>query len=44
MKSTQEFLADLHDRQAKDERNRKKGKGHPMDRLPNKQHSQAKGN
>lgn len=46
MENTHEFVDKLHETQAKDEKNRAKGKGHPSDRLPNKQHSQRnhKGN
>ncbi|HHW39333.1 MAG TPA: DUF4023 family protein [Bacillales bacterium] len=42
MKNTSEFVARIHDKQQKDEQNRKHGKGHPEKRLPNKSHSQSK--
>ncbi|HZG73924.1 MAG TPA: DUF4023 domain-containing protein [Chondromyces sp.] len=39
MENTHEFVEKLHDKQSKDERNRKRqGKGHPSQKLPNKQH------
>lgn len=39
---THEFVEKLHDTQAKDEENRKRGKGHPEKRLPNKLHNAPK--
>lgn len=44
MESTSEFVARIHDKQRKDEINRRRGKGHPEKRLPNKSHSQSKVN
>jgi hypothetical protein len=42
MDNTHEFVEKLHERQRKDEQNKKRqGKGHPSARLPNKQHSQG---
>lgn len=38
MENTHEFVEKIHDKQEKDERNRKRGKGTPSDRLPTKQH------
>lgn len=40
MKSTSEFLNELHDKQAKDEKNRRtQGKGEQSAKLPTKQHT-----
>jgi hypothetical protein len=37
--STHEYVEKLHEKQKKDEQNRKRqGSGHPSKRLPNKQH------
>lgn len=39
MENTHEFVQKLHDKQRKDEQNRKRqGKENPSDKLPNKQH------
>lgn len=38
MENLHEFVEKIHDKQEKDERNRKDGKGGPSDRLPTKQH------
>lgn len=38
MENLHEFVEKIHDKQEKDERNRKHGKGGPSDRLPTKQH------
>ncbi|WP_456276559.1 DUF4023 domain-containing protein [Bacillus sp. AK128] len=39
MEDTKKFVDHLHEKQAKDEQNRKtQGKGHPEQKLPNKQH------
>ncbi|MEW8986134.1 MAG: DUF4023 domain-containing protein [Bacillus sp. (in: firmicutes)] len=39
MENTNEFVQKLHDKQRKDEQNRKRqGKENPSDKLPNKQH------
>ncbi|MBM7662825.1 hypothetical protein JOC85_003636 [Bacillus mesophilus] len=39
MEDTNKFVDELHEKQAKDEQNRKRqGKGHPEQKLPNKQH------
>ncbi len=42
MESTSEFVARIHDKQRKDEQNRKRGKGHPEKRLPAKLHNNPK--
>lgn len=43
MESTNEFVAKVHDKQRKDEANRKRqGQGTPANRLSNKQHSTNK--
>ncbi|MDB5054519.1 MAG: hypothetical protein JWM44_2569 [Bacilli bacterium] len=43
MESTEEFLAKLHDKQEKAEKNQKQqGKGNTSAKLPNKQHSTNK--
>lgn len=40
MKSTEEFVAKVHDTQAKDEKNRRtQGKGQPSAKLATKQHT-----
>lgn len=39
MDDTKQFVDKLHDKQQKDEQNRKRqGAGHPEKKLPNKQH------
>ncbi len=39
MDNTHEFVEKLHDKQEKDERNKKRqGKGNPNEKLPSKQH------
>lgn len=43
MESTHEFVEDVHQKQKRDEQNRKnQGKGNPSSKLPNKQHQQSK--
>ncbi|OXM86489.1 DUF4023 domain-containing protein [Paenibacillus rigui] len=43
MEDLQQFVEKIHDKQAKDEKNRRhQGKGTPGDKLPNKQHSTNK--
>jgi hypothetical protein len=37
-KNTNEFVKDLQDQQKKQEHNKHKGKGHPEEKLPTKQH------
>jgi hypothetical protein len=40
---THEFVANLHEKQAKDEQNRRRqGKGTPSEKLPTKQHGTKK--
>ncbi len=40
MESTEQFVADIHSKQAKDEKNRRQqGKKTPSSQLPTKQHS-----
>ncbi|ADU32465.1 DUF4023 domain-containing protein [Evansella cellulosilytica] len=43
MENTHEFVENLHDKQSKAERNKKRqGTGNPSHKLPNKQHSTNK--
>ncbi|NOU96393.1 DUF4023 domain-containing protein [Paenibacillus sp. LMG 31456] len=43
MDSTRDFVEKLHDKQEKDEKNKKRqGQGHPGHKLPGKQHSTNK--
>lgn len=42
MDSTHEFVEKMHEKQKKDEQNRKhQGKGNPSSKLPSKQHQQS---
>ncbi|WP_075981738.1 DUF4023 domain-containing protein [Bacillus massilinigeriensis] len=38
MENTHEFVQKIHEQQKKAEKNKKRGKGHPESKLPNKQH------
>lgn len=42
MESTHDFIANVQEKQQKDEQNRKnQGKGNPSSKLPNKKHQQS---
>lgn len=42
MEDTHEFVEKIHDKQTKDLKNKKHGKGNPAGQLPTKQHSTQK--
>ncbi len=42
MENTHDFVEKLHATQEKAEKNKKRGKGNPAQKLPNKQHSTNK--
>lgn len=42
MENLHEFVEKVHDKQEKDDRNRKRGKGNPAGQLPTKQHGTQK--